>query len=161
MHEQGLSESMAGEDGFMTSRGSNNDDLSDALKALGGDPSLLSSPMARNLGAQHELDSKDRNGTSNKAALSNQADDGLHTAPHTERLSTAYHTEPPRDPSGQGTGGIESIQSPPAALVTLGNGVAGDPDKKALPSDTDLLSALVEDPRKAPPGSRCPLPHPL
>jgi len=48
-------------------------------------------------------------------------------------------------------------KSPVSARVSLSNGIADLPEE-SLPSDNALLSALMENPRKALPGSRCPFP---
>lgn len=144
----------------MTSKGSINEELADALKTLGGDPSLLTRTVAYESPleprSQGSLSSQGRS-VSPVSHFKLPALNGIHTD-YNGGLSSLQ--------PGNGNASklkareFELEYSPQAAIVSLSQGVAElGHNERDLPSDTALLSALVKYPRKPPPGSRCPFPH--
>lgn len=145
--DQGLSDRTAGEDGFTTSRGSLTEDLSDVLKVLGGDPPLLSDALPYDpQGRPQDQDSFSSQTKSSSSASGN----GSYIAAQGRKRKDGAQI------SGDQVLRVaakDRALSPPAGFISPNQGTA------AMPSDSALLSALVDSPKKPPAGSRCPLPH--
>lgn len=131
-----LMDSMATSDGFMTTNTNDFDDNASTFEALVGNPSPL----------------KPRAGKAPPAKTPSAGQEVFYEedlAPGGSQINTGY--------SGEQIG-RRSPRSPVSARVSLSNGIADLPVQSELPSDNALLSALMENPRKALPGSRCPFP---
>jgi hypothetical protein len=139
-----LMDSMATSDGFMTTNNTNDfDDNASTFEALVASPS-------RGLPASLKRSAKPPPPTKSPSQEV-LYEDYRNVRP----LGGGIHTQAYQ---GEQFDRKSSPRSPACARVSLSNGIADLPEQSKLPSDNALLSALMENPRKALPGSRCPFP---
>lgn len=166
----GYTDGSLGDDGFTTSKGSLNDDEElEILKALAPDRS----PERTYLTAKEANFSPLTNGSSSSVWPSPEGSKIMYQDAAAERKAAQPKGAALDEGRTRGLG-ASSLQTQPYyvphlhnANMNMQNGVSSlkngmkamHTNKAELPSDTALLSALVEHPERGPRISRCPLPH--
>jgi hypothetical protein len=163
MRNLNLMESVASSDGFMTTNNEKEfDDNASTFEALVGEPSGhgLPATFKPTLSGRTPPDPTPKAPPSPSGREMHHEDFSTGQASGGSKITQGSNSQQLQSLGHGNTRNSRGSESPKSAHVSLSNGIADLPGgESALPSDNALLSALMEKPRKALPGSRCPFPH--